>query len=332
MNISPERKALDLPEILENIFLHLDHQSLLTSAQRVCRYWHELVSQPTLQKHLFFEPDWNCKETSTSELLVENFPLWFPCDSDQPDQSTDTTYVRTIDPCPLEEPSPYEFLPLASPGRNQFFMYENASWRRMLVQQPPIADLVHFNASNHINGMSFEGPTVVEEPLNNSASVKDPDFKPAITSTIPLRMGLFYDALTYGTFEDVGTIMVMWNKGEFSIPPRIGMFEFREDDKKAIERALQVHKMVIVSFGYSACGISIPGWAAGKKFVFDKTFVKIHYGMKEAREQKTALYKEEIEISGRPLRRAVGSLLRPIAPLISRRFKLKRTARLWNLG
>ncbi|OJJ30464.1 hypothetical protein ASPWEDRAFT_46060 [Aspergillus wentii DTO 134E9] len=50
-------KAFLIPEILENILLHTDMCTLLTSAQRVCHHWHNLITEShNLQAALFFKP------------------------------------------------------------------------------------------------------------------------------------------------------------------------------------------------------------------------------------------------------------------------------------
>ncbi|KAK4655296.1 hypothetical protein QC762_301045 [Podospora pseudocomata] len=50
--------ALQIPEILSQIFLHLPPLDLITSTTRVSRLWHSLLeTDPLLQRHLFFLPD-----------------------------------------------------------------------------------------------------------------------------------------------------------------------------------------------------------------------------------------------------------------------------------
>ncbi|KAL7894812.1 hypothetical protein HDV63DRAFT_382551 [Trichoderma sp. SZMC 28014] len=52
------KKALDSTEILEHVFSHLDEATLLTSVQRVCKGWKEVVDGSVrLQRKLFFIPD-----------------------------------------------------------------------------------------------------------------------------------------------------------------------------------------------------------------------------------------------------------------------------------
>ena len=45
-----QHKIFSIPEMLEAILLHTDMCTLLTSAQRVCHYWHDLIKEsPSLQ-------------------------------------------------------------------------------------------------------------------------------------------------------------------------------------------------------------------------------------------------------------------------------------------
>ncbi|KAK8123222.1 hypothetical protein PG984_011892 [Apiospora sp. TS-2023a] len=46
------------PELLEIVFSCTPILDLLTSGQRVCRLWKDVIDQsPRLQKHLFFQPE-----------------------------------------------------------------------------------------------------------------------------------------------------------------------------------------------------------------------------------------------------------------------------------
>ncbi|KAK0736177.1 hypothetical protein B0T21DRAFT_366442 [Apiosordaria backusii] len=54
----PPPTALQIPEILSQIFLHLPPSHLITSITRVSRLWHSVLeTDPLLQRHLFFLPD-----------------------------------------------------------------------------------------------------------------------------------------------------------------------------------------------------------------------------------------------------------------------------------
>lgn len=124
---------LGTPELLEALFLQCDMRSLLTSAQRVCRQWHEIaVSSPAVQAHLYFRPEIpdrsngggssSSRTTSNNPLLAEVFPPFFePFAINTSEGFWGRAEIRA--------------LPLARrPGP---FMRADASWRAMHVQQPP---------------------------------------------------------------------------------------------------------------------------------------------------------------------------------------------------
>jgi hypothetical protein len=73
------------PELVEQILLNLDMRTLLVSAQRVSKTWHDLIaSSRPLQRALYFEPiaAATFKELTTTRtrnpLLEEIFPPFFP--------------------------------------------------------------------------------------------------------------------------------------------------------------------------------------------------------------------------------------------------------------
>ncbi|KAK4172566.1 hypothetical protein QBC36DRAFT_247280 [Triangularia setosa] len=58
MDTSNPPTALQIPELLSQIFLHLPPLHLITSTTRVSRLWHSVLeTDPLLQCHLFFLPD-----------------------------------------------------------------------------------------------------------------------------------------------------------------------------------------------------------------------------------------------------------------------------------
>ncbi|KAJ5094800.1 hypothetical protein N7456_010661 [Penicillium angulare] len=266
INLSPQLKAILTPEILENILLYLDQKSLLISAQRVCRFWHDLISQaPPLQRLLFFQPHWDLEDTYTSDLLAEKFPLFFKYSPGQPDQSKETMQVNTLDL--WKDRSLFETLPLASPHRNEAFMYEGSSWRHMLVQQPPIPKFAVFSAFNARRGDFFSVPYMVEQLLK-TAPDDGADSKPPDIST-PLRMGQFYDQFTILEGQSPWAFMIMWNSGEIMFPPKIDKWTFQDEDKRVMKQALEAYGMIVVARKVlHSCEYVL--WAPGKQFVFDK--------------------------------------------------------------
>jgi hypothetical protein len=123
--------VLSTPELLENILSCLSMRNLLTIATRISRRWNALVTDsPHLRRLLFFQseqskpPHSDCVEKTCNPLLAETFPLWF----------TNPTVRFQFDAIAT--------LPIARRvSRREAFLWSTASWRRMLVSQPPIQKL-----------------------------------------------------------------------------------------------------------------------------------------------------------------------------------------------
>lgn len=109
-------------ELLELILVEVDLQTILTSANRVCRYWNHVIrNSPQLQTLLFFRPESlprdrrpNRIEARMNPLLLRNFEGLLMSTSDRN--------------CLIEA----EVVKIQRP---------EASWRNMLVQQPPVQTL-----------------------------------------------------------------------------------------------------------------------------------------------------------------------------------------------
>jgi hypothetical protein len=124
------KKCLDTPEILEMILAQLDMRTLLTSAQRVSRSWSDLISSsPSIQKALFFTPimnsEWGIKNKTFNPLLTEIFPSIFPTKDGR-----QGTQFPLCDPPMTEDAKMMDRI-----------VRKDASWRKMLVRQPPIFEI-----------------------------------------------------------------------------------------------------------------------------------------------------------------------------------------------
>ncbi|PYH81292.1 hypothetical protein BO82DRAFT_365185 [Aspergillus uvarum CBS 121591] len=105
-----------IPELVEQILLHMDMQTLLISS-RVCYLWHDLISKSrAMQTTLFFQP-------------AENTP--------QGER-------RTANPLIIQKIWP-EFLSSLDTCHRKYYERPEASWRRMLLHQPPTAKLCLLN-------------------------------------------------------------------------------------------------------------------------------------------------------------------------------------------
>lgn len=161
---STARSALAISEILEMVLLHTDMRTLLTSCQLVCREWRSLVARSLpIQKALFFTPiqasEWAIKETVPNPLLAEKFPTVFPA----PDDSQSQLRFFELSNCAMTKDS--ETL--------DRFCRNNASWRRMLVQQPPIWELGVFHVLSRRGGPRvFCASIPVGSAIDNSSKTK----------------------------------------------------------------------------------------------------------------------------------------------------------------
>ncbi|KAJ5970615.1 uncharacterized protein N7479_000533 [Penicillium vulpinum] len=141
-------KVLSTPEILEMILVQLDMRTLLTSAQLVCYNWANLISEsPSIQKALFFTPiganEWG-EEKIINPLLRETFPSFFP------------TKDKAAD-----HPFDYSSLPMTKDSSTMGqFVRKDASWRKMLVQQPPISDIGLYHIISARGGDSAESSSI----------------------------------------------------------------------------------------------------------------------------------------------------------------------------
>lgn len=138
--------AMLIPEVLVSILRRLPVKDLLL-AQSVCSFWNDTIRQnPILQKSLFFLPESaqlsdHHTERTINPLLIGKFPTWFAV---QPDKD----FVSHQDE--FEEglwDSTKQRLALLRP---------NASWRRMLTCQPPLAiyEEVHLTHAMGGNGVA----------------------------------------------------------------------------------------------------------------------------------------------------------------------------------
>ncbi|KAJ5086376.1 hypothetical protein NUU61_007683 [Penicillium alfredii] len=261
---SAQDTALATAEVLENILLGLDLTSLLTSAQRVCHSWHNLVStSPSLQKHLFLQPDWQKRHKTWNPLLSARFPHWFP--------PTHTESQANEDNCHIEgggtllEKSDFEKLPLAQPDTIASFMYKNASWRRMLVQQPPVLDLAVFRVWYFRGGCSLKGP-YIQQMLRDDESVQYL-YSQSLAASKPLRMDSFFDQVMQTRKAIPTQWMILWDTGVQQIPSTMDDYTFDLEEKQILREALAFYGMILVVCQTKQCKSPFL-WIPGEKFMF----------------------------------------------------------------
>ncbi|KAF9634339.1 putative f-box domain protein [Lasiodiplodia theobromae] len=226
-----EHHVLQIPELLELILAQLPMRDLLL-AQRVCRRFNNLIQTSiVLQQALFFRPlpkpatpeptttpkrpTWPPFEPSFSlpfpvslpfpppisnprkqqknhplpesvgqnPLLVAAFPPWFSRNM------SDLSY--TTDQCHF---SRFKDLPLAGARRDAFLRPE-ASWRLMMVTQPPISVMSVVRITVHTRMTTYE-----------EVEVRFP-------APIGLTMGVLYDlTCQLVLYQNGGEFRVQWSK------------------------------------------------------------------------------------------------------------------------
>ncbi|OJJ95934.1 hypothetical protein ASPACDRAFT_63935 [Aspergillus aculeatus ATCC 16872] len=122
-----------IPAILEMILLGLDMKTLLLST-RVCRTWNALIrSSPSIQKALFFRPaDPVPGQAQAKNPLVEK-KVWH-----------DFLHQRLFSR--LVGAAYFSAFPLIeSEEIDKAYLRPEASWRRMLLQQPPTSFVYDWN-------------------------------------------------------------------------------------------------------------------------------------------------------------------------------------------
>ncbi len=209
-------RALLMPEVLEIILLKLPLQNLLVNAQRVNRLFHDLIaSSGPLQQALFFRPTQNISpgHSHINPLLQKKFPPWFEDKWLMPRtfRLSDHKHFWRLDWKSSEQ-------------RAEAYARKEASWRRMLVAQPPVQDLIV-----KMRTEAMEGPSQSRGELK---------FEDGI------RMGLFYDLVQdFVEHQPVTYFVIQWY-----LPPVFqdidgGMAESDDDDSSS---SITVHLRQVI--------------------------------------------------------------------------------------
>lgn len=125
---SSQDRVFALPETTEAIFLLLSPRDLLVNVQRVNQAWHNTIKSSIFQRLLFFEawPQDLSRDPEFSPLLVKAFPNFF----------THTTEHDHYGSWPQESLARTDWA--SSDARIDAYQRKEASWRLMLVVQPPV--------------------------------------------------------------------------------------------------------------------------------------------------------------------------------------------------
>ena len=141
-NGSASDQVLALPELLESILLYLPMVDLLLNAQRVARCWEDTIRNSTkLQQALFFSP-------LNHETKSLSFRVWRSHNADLEVRQSDTEADATADWFQHAEIAVNPMFPhlgrlsravWASSRIEPKYTHKKATWRRMLITQPPVA-------------------------------------------------------------------------------------------------------------------------------------------------------------------------------------------------
>ncbi|KAK8121668.1 hypothetical protein PG984_010338 [Apiospora sp. TS-2023a] len=154
MEMTPMARFVGTTELLEQMFLESDQQTLLTALQRVCCRWRDIIkTSPALQVHLFRKPapapparEGLVVEPILNPLLVTKFPYFFTRVQQQTDDvdpnhpsPDDNGRTHNNDPTVFYSQEQFYRLPLAADPEP--YLRPDASWRTMHVRQPPLEGL-----------------------------------------------------------------------------------------------------------------------------------------------------------------------------------------------
>ncbi|OBT44490.1 hypothetical protein VE00_04906 [Pseudogymnoascus sp. WSF 3629] len=143
--------VLSIPELLQSILTHLPIPELLLTVPLVSRTWqHAILSSPILQQQLFLAPAPITTPRTVNPLLAAKFPALFDNPHfgkryDMP-SSTQKAYApfrymmnRYMRRYVVKMEEVWEMECFASEGAREVYFCPGASWRRMLVVQPPVS-------------------------------------------------------------------------------------------------------------------------------------------------------------------------------------------------
>jgi hypothetical protein len=201
--------AVGIAELLEAVLLELDMRTLLVSAQRVSKHWHAVIKHsPRIQQALFYTPVRLGSGGRSSEeavpvinpLLQEKFgKFFFDIDSDYSYIHRSDAFGKlpwatsTLNPLYVDSRLGISEFPHWTSGSpqdqrsRQVFTRSNASWRKMLVSQPPPPVL----------GFSWLEADDGQEVL---MGVADPRLHGASRAGVAgdgVRMGMLYDLVQH---------------------------------------------------------------------------------------------------------------------------------------
>lgn len=263
--------TISTPELLEALLLSLDMTTVLVSTQRVSRQWLGVImASPKIQQALFFRPIstpsrplQSCSSSREdglfyveqvrhlhNPLLVKHFGSIFFSHKDRGHLWLCRADAFANQPW-WADATNGEIDDAEAAFRRRRFTQSGASWRRMLVSQPPPLALVYLwidfgdgrqVLSRALIDLSARGLPSFSPSLYQSTSLC-PSLTPTLTpSHIGLRMGLLYDLVQHRaghhTYNSVW-FRVVWGHPR---PP------FMRDEQAHVHRELLRETSTVVEF------------------------------------------------------------------------------------
>ncbi|CAI6096104.1 unnamed protein product [Clonostachys chloroleuca] len=240
------RAVLGTPELLEYILLQMDMRTLL-AAQCVCRAWDDVITTvPSIRQKLFFQPAPHSNVAEKNPLLAELFPHWF----------AHGEWANRREMFAAKDLSTLAFV---RKELNSAFQYEKASWKKMLLTQPPIRSFVCCQILYVMDGEGCDLSVISEQGETPYAHAGEQLPIPEAESTgNPLTMETFYRQVTkiYGTRSgDAYEWLFIWGDetSQQTIPGHLGRYTFQEEIKEELEVILRRDGLVMFEKANMAC-------------------------------------------------------------------------------
>ncbi|KAJ6533388.1 hypothetical protein DFH09DRAFT_820291, partial [Mycena vulgaris] len=153
--MSARDSVVQTPELVEHTLALLPIRDLLVTVPLVNKMWQAITLSPTLQRALFLEadPTASASHPVKNPLLVELFQPFF------------ASNAAKKYPWPGSAAS---ILAMPWAQAPEAFKRADASWRRMLVTQPPAQTMVVIQNSHGMGGMSERRAVLRDHPLRMS--------------------------------------------------------------------------------------------------------------------------------------------------------------------
>ncbi|KAJ7899792.1 hypothetical protein B0H13DRAFT_1718063 [Mycena leptocephala] len=177
--MSARDSVIQTRELVEHTLALLPIRDLLVTAPLVSKMWQAITLSPSLQRALFFEadPTASASHPIKNPLLVELFEPFFAPNAARkfPWPGSAASIVAM----------PWAQAPEA-------FKRADASWRRMLVTQPPAQTMVVIHNRHSMGGRSQ---------------------RKAVLRDLSLRMGMLYDFAVPFLHSEHARFRIKWNNG-----------------------------------------------------------------------------------------------------------------------